>query len=323
MSFCNSEIATVLPHAFHPLIGLEPYNKKTVTEALNAVMKATSVLEDHLLVHTFLVGERITLADLFCAGILTWGFQYFFDKKWRSENPSVVRWYETVFHQPIYAAVVGSNINFIDEAHKNQPPAKPKGEEKPKAAKQEKAAPKPKSKEPDNEEDEEEEEKPAPKPKHPLEALPKPTLPLDDWKRKYSNEETREVALPWFWEHFNPEEYSLWQVDYKYNDELTMTFMTSNLIGGFFTRLEASRKYIFGCASVYGVTNDSIIKGAFVIRGQEAQPAFDVAPDYDSYEFTKLDPKKDQEFIDDMWSWDKPIEVKGKKYEWADGKVFK
>jgi len=97
------------------------------------------------------------------------------------------------------------------------------------------------------------------------------------------------------------------------------------LTGGFFARLEASRKYIFGAASVYGVTNDSVIRGAFVIRGQEALPAFDVAPDYESYEFTKLDPTKaeDKEFVDDMWAWDKPIEVNGKTYEHADGKVFK
>ena len=58
--------------------------------------------------------------------------------------------------------------------------------------------------------------------------------------------------------------------------------LTSTLSGGFFARLEASRKYIFGCASVYGVANDSIIKGAFFVRGQEALPAFDVAPDYES-----------------------------------------
>ena len=144
-------------------------------------------------------------------------------------------------------------------------------------------------------------------------------------KRKYSNEDTREVALPWFWENCKFDEYSLWQVDYKYNDELTMTFMTSNLIGGFFARLEASRKYIFGAASVFGVTNDSVVRGAFLVRGQEALPAFDVAPDYESYEFKKLDPKSkaDKEFVDDMWAWDKPVEVGGKKYEWADGKVFK
>jgi elongation factor 1-gamma len=97
------------------------------------------------------------------------------------------------------------------------------------------------------------------------------------------------------------------------------------LPGGFFTRLEASRKYLFGAASVYGESNNSIIKGAFLVRGQDALPAFDVAPDVDSYEFTKLDPKnpEDREFVNDQWAWDKPIVVDGKSYEWADGKVFK
>lgn len=95
--------------------------------------------------------------------------------------------------------------------------------------------------------------------------------------------------------------------------------------GGFFNRLEASRKYLFGAASVFGQANDSVIRGAFLVRGQEALPAFDVAPDYESYSFTKLDPTKaeDKEFVDDMWSWDKPITANGKTYEWADGKVFK
>jgi len=31
--------------------------------------------------------------------------------------------------------------------------------------------------------------------------------------------------------NMQPEDYSLWRVDYKYNDELTLTFMSSNLIG--------------------------------------------------------------------------------------------
>ena len=96
-------------------------------------------------------------------------------------------------------------------------------------------------------------------------------------------------------------------------------------VGGFENRLEASRKYIFGAASVYGVNNKSIIRGAFLIRGQEAAPAFDVAPDWESYEFTKLDPKnaEDRAFVDSMWSWELPIEVDGKEYPHAAGKVFK
>jgi len=144
---------------------------------------------------------------------------------------------------------------------------------------------------------------------------------LDDWKRKYSNEDTRPVALPWFWEHYKPEEYSLWRADYKYNDELTQIFMTSNLIGGFFNRLEASRKHLFGAMSVYGEANHSVVTGVFLVRGQEALPGFDVAPDWESYEFTRLDPSnpEDKAFLEDQWAWDK--DYQGKK--WADGKVFK
>ena len=76
---------------------------------------------------------------------------------------------------------------------------------------------------------------------------------------------------------------------------------------------------------MYGVKDDSVIVGAFMVRGDEALPAFDVAPDYESYEFTKLNPgsKADKEFVEEQWAWDKPVEVKGKTYEWADGKVFK
>ena len=82
---------------------------------------------------------------------------------------------------------------------------------------------------------------------------------------------------------------------------------------------------MFGCASAFGVPYDSVIQGAFMVRGQEAMPAFDVAPDVDVYSFTKLDhtSQADQEFVNDMWAWDKPIEVSGKTYEWFDGKVFK
>ncbi|KAF1344338.1 eEF1-gamma domain-containing protein [Lizonia empirigonia] len=206
------------------------------TEVLTPSVAGIHVLEEHLLTHTYLVGERLTLADLFAASIVARGFQYFFDKKWS------------------YSAVAGK-LEFIEEAIKN----------------------------------------------HPLEALPAPPSFLTDWKRKYSNEETREVALP--------------------GSGRTST-SRSTLSGPLTTSFP---QVYLGCASVYGEANNSIIKGAFLVRGQEALPAFDVAPDFESYEFTKLDPTKDEDkkFVEDQWSWDKPLVVDGKTYEWADGKVFK
>ncbi|KAK3072128.1 elongation factor EF-1 gamma subunit [Teratosphaeriaceae sp. CCFEE 6253] len=322
MSFANTEVLPRLGAWFRPLIGRDTYNKKNVDDGRRDTGINMQTLESHLHVHTYLVSERLTLADIFVASIVSRGFQFFFDKEWRAEHPCLTRWYETVYNQDLYSAVA-EKLNFIDTSIPQTPPKKEK-EEKPKQEKA-KEQPKKQEKKKEVEEDDEEDAPAAPKAKHPLEALPRATFVIDDWKRKYSNEETREVALPWFWENCKFDEYSIWAIDYKYNDELTMTFMTSNLIGGFFARLEGSRKYIFGAASVYGEANASIVKGAFVVRGQEALPAFEVAPDVDSYEFRKLDPTKaeDKEFVDDMWSWDKPIEVEGKKYDWADGKVFK
>jgi len=229
MSFANTEVITKIGSCLRPLVGREPYNKKNVEEGMKGLLKAVGVLEEHLLVNTYLVGERLTLADLFTAGVLYRGFQNFFDKKWREEHPNVLRWYETIVNQPIYSSVV-EKVQYIETAIPNQPPKKEqpaKQKEQPKK----KEEPKPKKKEVEEDDEEEEEDKPAPKPKHPLEALGRSTFVLDDWKRKYSNEETREVALPWFWEKANFDEYSLWRVDYKYNDELTQVFMTSNLIG--------------------------------------------------------------------------------------------
>jgi elongation factor 1-gamma len=229
LSFANQELLPNFGGWYRPIAGIIPYNKKSVEDSQKAALKGVSVLESHLLVNTYLVGERLTLADIFVTSLLIRGFENFFDKKWRAENPNVSRWYETVYNQPIYSSVAAP-IKLAETALENKAPAKAKEAAKPKEAKKE--APKPKAKE--AEADDDEDEAPAaPKAKHPIEALGRATFVLDDWKRKYSNEETREVALPWFWENVKFDEYSIWRVDYKYNDELTMTFMTSNLIGAF------------------------------------------------------------------------------------------
>jgi hypothetical protein len=189
MSYANTEVLPQIAGWFRPLIGRDPYNKKSVDDHCKAALKAIHTLEQHLLVHTFLVGERITLADLFTASLMARGFEYVLDKAWREANPNTTRWYETVTAQPMWRAVVESPI-MIEEAVKYTPPKK---EAKPKADAP-KAAPKAEKAAKDNDEEEEPQQE-APKQKHPLEALPKPSLILDDWKRKYSNEDTRQVFI--------------------------------------------------------------------------------------------------------------------------------
>uniref|UniRef100_A0A8D2P1R4 Eukaryotic translation elongation factor 1 gamma n=1 Tax=Zosterops lateralis melanops TaxID=1220523 RepID=A0A8D2P1R4_ZOSLA len=71
-----------------------------------------------------------------------------------------------------------------------------------------------------------------PKAKDPFAHLPKSPFVLDEFKRKYSNEDTLTVALPHFWEHFDREGWSLWYCQYRYPEELSQTFMSCNLITG-------------------------------------------------------------------------------------------
>ncbi|KAJ5902522.1 hypothetical protein N7495_003050 [Penicillium taxi] len=309
LSFANSEVLPRLSAWYRPLLGLDGYNKKVVDEAQKNALKTVAVWETRLTENTYLVGERITLADLFSAALVVRAFGTVLDKSFRDAHPAVARWFNTIVNQESFKAVL-PNVVLTEEAVKYTPPKKEK-----------EAKPAPKFT-PATEEDEPAPEKKA---KHPLEALGKPTLVIDEWKRQYSNEDTRPVALPWFWKNFNAEEYSLWKVDYKYNEELKLTFMATNLIGGFHARLEASRKFLFGAQAVYGANYACVIKGVFLVRGQEFKPAFDVAPDWESYEFTKLDhtSESDRKYVDDMWAWDVPAIVDGKELLFADGHVFK
>lgn len=133
----------------------------------------------------------------------------------------------------------------------------PKKEEKPKEA------------EDDGEDDLEKEE---PKKKNPLDDLPKSTFIMDEWKRMYSNNDTRSVAMPWFWQNLDKAGYSMFWCDYKYNNELSKTFMTSNLIGGFFQRLEKLHKYAFGSMIIFGEEPNLSVGGVWLFRGQEVPP---------------------------------------------------
>ncbi|TEB33915.1 elongation factor 1-gamma [Coprinellus micaceus] len=298
--------------------GVIPYNKPTHTAFLERQTRALKTINQHLASNTFLVGERVTLADLWVAVLFQKAVGLTVDAAARKNLPNLVRHLETVANQPKVKDIYGE-IVYAEKAVQFVPPAKEKAPKAEKAP----AAPKPKAPKPKDDEEEEPDVPAEPKAKNPLDDLPKSTLNLEDWKRAYSNKETRgaDGAIEWFYANNDPTGYSVWRVDFKYNEELTQTFMSANQITGFFNRLEASRKYIFGSVGVLGESNNSIITGTFILRGQDAEPVVNVAPDWESYSYTKLDLTKDEDkaFFEGALAWD--LEVDGKK--WVDGKNLK
>ncbi|MBN4688708.1 hypothetical protein H4F37_25025, partial [Escherichia coli] len=92
--------------------------------------------------------------------------------------------------------------------------------------------------------------------KDPFDSMPKGTFNMDDFKRCYSNEDETK-SIPYFWEKFDPENYSIWYAEYKYPDELAKVFMSCNLITGMFQRLDKMRKQAFASVCLFGEDNNS------------------------------------------------------------------
>jgi elongation factor 1-gamma len=171
--------------------------------------RGLAAANSYLETHTFLVGERLTLADLYLATSTFIASAVTLDVTQRAKYYNVVRHCETVLNQPKIQQF-WPPIEYLEKALQFVPPAKEKKEAKPAPATAPKAEKKPKKKEVDDEDDEplvpEE-----PKAKNPLDDLPKSTFNLEDWKRAYSNKETRGPggALQWFYEKYD---YATWAI---------------------------------------------------------------------------------------------------------------
>jgi len=324
ISYGDSEIQAEVYGVVRLVRGIIPYNKPSDQFFRERVNKSLGVLESHLKTKTFLVSERITLADISVSAVLKGYWRSLGDAEARAKFPNILRFYNTVSNHPEIQPVWGES-EFIEKALQFIPPAKvkPAKEATPAAP----APPKEKAPKKKDDDDDDDDDEPAvpeePKAKNPLDLLPKSDFNLEDWKRAYSNMDTRGPggSLEWFYNKFDKEGFTIWRCDFKYPEELTLVFMSSNLITGFFNRLEASRKYLFGSVGVLGENNNSLVSGVFICRGKDYKPVVDVAPDWESYDFKpiNLEDKADKDHFEAALAWD--LEIDGKK--WADGKAFK
>ncbi|XP_067011749.1 elongation factor 1-gamma [Anabrus simplex] len=340
LGFADGEILPASCAWVFPCIGIMQYNKQSTERAKEDIKAALGVLDTHLLTRTFLVGERVSLADIGVACTLLHLYQYVLDVNFRKPFQNVNRWFTTIINQPEVKAVIG-DFKLCEKAAEFDPKKfaehqaalkggsaatkdpgsakKDKKKEKVEKKKEEKPAP-----EPAEDLDETELALAAePKSKDPFEALPKGTFNMDEFKRCYSNEDESK-SIPFFWEKFDPENYSIWLGEYKYNNELQKVFMSCNLISGMYQRLDKMRKNAFASMCLFGTDDNSSISGIWVWRGQDL--AFELSPDwqvdYESYQWTKLDVKSEdtKKLVQQYFAWT-GTDKEGRKFN--QGKIFK
>jgi len=291
--FAEGNLLPAVAQWVWPTLGIVAPNKSHVSAAKENLSAAFGFMNGILAAQTFLVGERITYADITCALTLRSAYENVLTPEWRAAFPHVNRWFMTVINQPGVKSVVGDVTLCVKEAQfdakkfaevsgKSGDANKAKAAKKPAAKKEKKpaAAPVVEAAKED-------------KPKDPWGDCGKFTLDMDGWKRFYSNND-EDKSFEHFWTIITPEvkeNYSLWYGAYKYSDELTMDFMAANLVGGMYQRIEKLRKHAFGSCVVGGVTRDLNITGLWFWRGQSLafERSQDWMIDYEVYEWKKLD----------------------------------
>jgi elongation factor 1-gamma len=91
----------------YPVIGYMPYNAAAVSKAKTDLAKGLATLEKYLLDKTYLVGDKITLADITVVSALVYPIKLVMDAEYRKDFPCVMRWFTTCVNQPQFVAVVG------------------------------------------------------------------------------------------------------------------------------------------------------------------------------------------------------------------------
>merc|ERR1712002_414389 len=327
--FAEANLLPAVAQWVWPTLGIVAPNKNHVNQAKEDLKAAFEYLNGILANQTFLVGERITYADITCALTLRSAYENVFTPEWRAPFSHVNRWFMTIINQPGVKSVVGDVTLCEKEAQfdakkYNEIAGKPQKE---KAAKKEQPKKQEKKAAPKKEEAPKEPEKPKEKPADPWADCDKFTMDMDAWKRFYSNND-EDKSVEHFMTLLTPEvkaNYSIWQGTYQYSDELTMPFMAANLIGGMFHRIEKLRKHAFASCVVGGVSNDMNITGLWFWRGDKL--AFERSPDwqidYEIFDWQKLDwdAPETKELVSAYWKWDESKEFGGKKF--CEGKIYK
>jgi len=332
VEFAENEILPSACTWVFPTLGFKQYNKQDTDRAQTHIKKCMSLLNEFLESRTFLVGERVTLADISLCCNMMMLYAQVLDPKFREPYVNVNRWFMTCINQPNFKKVIGDfkvcekmatfdNKRYQELHPKDNKKSAPK-ESKPK---QEKKQDKPKEDKP------KEEAAPAPVKKEKKDYfadVPETAFVIDEWKRMYSNADSEDdfkAAYKWLFDNFDAKAWSFWYCNYKYNSDNKVDFKTGNAIGGFYQRLDGCRKQLFGTMLYWPQDGIFPLSGVWLQKGAE-KLIFSLNPDWnvdaENYDFKKLDPtvEADKKLIISYFHWEGDCFPKGVE---LDGDCFK
>jgi len=183
ISFADNEITPSACTWTFPTLGFKQYNKQDTEKAMSHIKKCLELLNNLLQTRTFLVGERITLADIsLCCSMLTLYVQVL-DPTFREPYGNVNIWFLTCINQPVFKNILGNitlctKMAMFDSKKYNElhPKTGKTKQDKPKEKKAQETKPKAEEKKPD--------EAPVKEKKKDYFAdVPESKFVMDEWKK--------------------------------------------------------------------------------------------------------------------------------------------
>jgi elongation factor 1-gamma len=107
MNYGDTNVASAVASWVYPALGLVESTNQHVHKAKEDLKRVFTFLNDQLKTRTYLVGERVTLADISLAIDLLLAYQHVADDKFRHPYTNLNRWFTTIINQPNFKAVVG------------------------------------------------------------------------------------------------------------------------------------------------------------------------------------------------------------------------
>ncbi|KAG5836664.1 hypothetical protein ANANG_G00230810 [Anguilla anguilla] len=110
VNLAEGEIVPSMASWVYPAMGRAAYSEKASEKAKEVLLGLLSVLNQHLLPRTYLVGDAVTLADISVACALLLLFTQAMEPSMRQVYLNVTRWFCTCVHQPQFHAVLGDVV---------------------------------------------------------------------------------------------------------------------------------------------------------------------------------------------------------------------
>jgi elongation factor 1-gamma len=297
------------------------YKLKNFQTDLAELVKFLKVIDGRLGKKHFLVGDKLSLADVTLVTDLSYFFKFLFTDKERKELPHITPYFERIVALPEFRAVLGK-IEFpekpftpliVETEDKKDKKDKKKGdkgdkkdkkddkkdEKKDKKEKKDDKKEEKKKEAKEEENDEVQEEKPK------TYNFPETKFDLFAFKTLYVNAPNKKDALDFLWQNWDENAFSFWHLTYdKLPSEGKKLFLTNNLMNGFLDRADQSRKYALGVHGVYGDEPDLDVKGVWLWRGTDILEPLKEHQQFDVYKYRKMDPKNpaDKQLIEDYWT---------------------